>query len=202
MRWNGKCHSYLCSGKINAVAILRCLGAQGKQAFLIYLVQIVAIGFIGSVIGAAIGSLLQQFLPIIIKDLLPLAITTEISWPSIAQGIILGIVISFLFALLPLISIRNVSPLNTLRITFQPVPLFKDPLKWAVYITILLFVFGFSLLQLKNWQQATFFFSRCYSRFPGLGQHCCNPDMGSAAFFPVFMELLMASGVGKFIQAK
>lgn len=143
--------------KINAVAILRCLGAQGKQAFLIYLVQIVAIGFIGSVIGAAIGSLLQQFLPIIIKDLLPLAITTEISWPSIAQGIILGIVISFLFALLPLISIRNVSPLNTLRITFQRVPLFKDPLKWAVYITILLFVFGFSLLQLKSWQQATFF---------------------------------------------
>jgi len=143
--------------KINAVAIIRCLGAQGSQAFLIYLVQIVVIGFIGSVIGAVIGSIIQQFLPLILKDFLPITITTNLSWKSIGQGIIVGIVISFLFALLPLISIRNVSPLNTLRLTFQPLRLFKDRVKWGVYAAILLFVFGFSYLQLKSWQQAVFF---------------------------------------------
>ncbi|HVE61389.1 MAG TPA: ABC transporter permease, partial [Chitinophagaceae bacterium] len=37
--------------KILTVAILRCLGAQASQAFLIYLLQIVVIGFIGSIIG-------------------------------------------------------------------------------------------------------------------------------------------------------
>src|SRR5688572_21727469 len=42
--------------KINSVAILRCLGARGSQAFLIYLIQIVIIGFIGSVAGAALGT--------------------------------------------------------------------------------------------------------------------------------------------------
>jgi len=143
--------------KIGAVAILRCLGAQGRQAFLIYLLQIVVVGFIGSVMGAGLGTIIQQFLPLVLKDFLPVAISTAISWKAIAQGIALGIIISFLFALLPLISIRNVSPLNTLRLSIQPLSLFKDPVKWLVYGGILLFVFGFSYLQLNEWRKALFF---------------------------------------------
>ena len=143
--------------KINSVAILRCLGARGRQAFLIYLIQIVVIGFIGSIVGAALGTIIQQFLPYALKDFLPVAITTELSWKAIGQGLLLGIVISFLFALLPLISIRNVSPLNTLRLSFQSLRLFKDPVKWLVYLGILLFIFGFSYIQLNGLQQAIFF---------------------------------------------
>ena len=143
--------------KINAIAILRCLGAQGSQAFLIYLIQILAIGTIGSVVGAAVGTIIQQFLPLVLKDVLPIAIQTSISWISIGQGIAVGIIISLLFALLPLISIRNISPLNTLRITYQPPAFFRDPVKWLVYVLILLFVFGFSFLQLKSFKQALYF---------------------------------------------
>ncbi len=143
--------------KINSVAILRCLGARGSQAFLIYLIQIVVIGFLGSLVGAALGTIIQQFLPYALKDFLPVAITTELSWKAIGQGLLLGLVISFLFALLPLISIRNVSPLNTLRLSFQSLSLFKDPVKWLVYLAILLFIFGFSYIQLNGVQQAIFF---------------------------------------------
>ncbi len=144
--------------KVNAVAILRCLGAKGSQAFLIYLLQIVVIGFIGSVIGAILGTFLQQLLPYVLKDFLPVTITTGISWAAIGQGVLLGTAISFLFALLPLISIRNVSPLNTLRITVQPQRRFFDPLKWSVYVLIALFIFAFSYLQLGSWESALFFF--------------------------------------------
>jgi putative ABC transport system permease protein len=143
--------------KIGAVAILRCLGAQGRQAFVIYLAQIVVIGTIGSIIGAILGTVIQQFLPAVLKDFLPVAITTSVSWSAIAQGIGLGMIISALFALLPLISIRNVSPLNTLRLSFQPHNFLKDRLKWLVYALILLFVFGFSWLQLGSWDKALFF---------------------------------------------
>jgi putative ABC transport system permease protein len=143
--------------KISSVAILRCLGARGSQAFLIYLIQIVVIGFIGSLIGAALGTVIQQVLPIALKDFLPVTITTDLSWKAIGQGLLLGIVISFLFALLPLISIRNVSPLNTLRLSFQSLRLFKDPVKWLVYLAIMGFIFGFSYLQLGRVQQALFF---------------------------------------------
>ncbi|MEP7107564.1 MAG: FtsX-like permease family protein [Ferruginibacter sp.] len=143
--------------KISAIAILRCLGAKSSQAFLIYLLQIVLIGLVGSVIGAIAGTILQQLLPLVLKDFLPVAITTGLSWKAIGQGILLGVVISFLFALLPLITIRNISPLNTLRLAFQPRRMFKDPVKWLVYAAILLFIFGFSYGQLNSWQQAVFF---------------------------------------------
>ncbi len=142
--------------KISTVAILRCLGASGWQAFMIYLLQIVVIGLVGSVIGAFIGTIIQQFLPYVLKDFLPLEITTGISWPAIVQGLILGVVISFLFALLPLVSIRNVSPLNTLRVSFQHAKGF-DFVKWMVYLLILLFIFIFSYLQLNSISQALFF---------------------------------------------
>jgi putative ABC transport system permease protein len=143
--------------KINSVAILRCLGARGSQAFLIYLIQIVVIGFIGSLAGAVLGTIIQQVLPIALKDFLPVAIDPQLSWKAIGQGLLLGIVISFLFALLPLISIRNVSPLNTLRLSFQSLSLFKDPVKWLVYLAIMGFIFSFSYIQLKGVQQALFF---------------------------------------------
>lgn len=136
--------------KIRSVAILRCLGAKGSQAFLIYLIQIVVVGFIGSLAGAASGTIIQQFLPIAFKDFLPIKVTAEFSWTAIGQGILLGTVISFLFALLPLVSIRNISPLNTLRLSLQRFSLFKDPVKWLVYLAIILFVFGFSYLQIKE----------------------------------------------------
>ncbi|HLG39775.1 MAG TPA: FtsX-like permease family protein, partial [Chitinophagaceae bacterium] len=143
--------------KINSVAILRCLGARGRQAFLIFLIQIVVIGFIGSLIGAALGTIIQQVLPIALKDFLPVAIDPQLSWKAIGQGLLLGLVISFLFAVLPLISIRNVSPLNTLRLSFQSISLFKDPVKWLVYAAIMIFIFGFSYIQLNSTQKAIFF---------------------------------------------
>src|SRR5215204_2792135 len=136
--------------KIRSVAILRCLGAKGWQAFLIYLIQIVVVGFIGSLAGAALGTIIQQFLPIAFKDFLPIKIVPDFSWTAMGQGLLLGVVISFLFALLPLVSIRKISPLNTLRLSFQKFSLFKDPVKWLVYLLIILFIFGFSFLQIKE----------------------------------------------------
>ncbi len=143
--------------KINSIAVLRCLGAKASQSFLIYLIQIVGIGFIGSVVGATLGTVIQQFLPVVLKDFLPIKIANDISWTAIGTGVLLGLIISILFALLPLVSIRNVSPLNTLRLSFQSTNMYKDPLKWLVYILIVLFIFVFSSFQLKNWKQSLSF---------------------------------------------
>lgn len=139
--------------KINSIAILRCLGVKASQAFIIYLIQIISIGIIGSFTGALLGTIIQQFLPYIIKDFLPIDITTNISWKAIIQGIALGTIISILFALLPLIGIRKISPLNALRVSFEPHQTENNPLKWLVYGLILLFIFGFTYLQMNNWKQ-------------------------------------------------
>jgi putative ABC transport system permease protein len=143
--------------KLNTIALLRCLGVQAKQAFLIYLIQIVGVGFIGSLIGAALGTIIQQLLPIVLKDFLPVAFTLSISWISIGQGIILGVVISILFALLPLISVRNISPLNTLRMSFKESSFFRDPVQWVVYSLIVFFVFAFTWLNMGGFMKSVYF---------------------------------------------
>lgn len=143
--------------KISSIAILRCLGVKASQAFFIYLIQVTGIGLIGSVIGAAIGTAIQELLPTILKDFLPLQATMSISWLAISQGIILGLFISVLFALLPLVSVRNISPLYTLRLSFEPTRMVRDPLKWLLYGIILFFIAAFSRWQMHSWQKAIVF---------------------------------------------
>ncbi|PWU00665.1 MAG: ABC transporter permease [Bacteroidetes bacterium] len=143
--------------KINSIAILRCLGANSTQAFLIYLIQVAGIGLIGSIIGAMLGILVQEILPIVLKDFLPVETSLKISWISIGQGILLGLIISVLFALLPLISIRKISPLFTLRVTIEPVKFFNDRLAWILCALIFAFVLVFSKWQMHSWNQAMVF---------------------------------------------
>lgn len=143
--------------KVNSIAILRCIGIKASQAVFIYLIQIIGIGCIGSVTGAALGVVIQQFLPFILKDFLPVHISSAISWIAVLQGIALGIIISVLFALLPLLSIRKISPLNALRVPYEPQRSERDPLKWLVYLLIIIFVYAFTLVQMHNWKQALSF---------------------------------------------
>jgi putative ABC transport system permease protein len=143
--------------KVASIAVLRCLGVKASEAFLIFLIQIAGIGLIGSVLGAALGTIVQQVLPVILKDFLPFDISVSVSWLALGQGVVLGVIISVLFALLPLISIRNISPLNTLRSAFENVKTNRDPLRWLVYLLILGFMVGFSYLQLNSWAASAAF---------------------------------------------
>src|SRR5690606_10039547 len=144
--------------KISSIAILRCLGVSSNQAFLIFLVQIIGIGFIGSLLGAAMGVLIQQALPAVLADLLPVQVSNDLSWSAIVKGVSLGVFISILFALIPLIKIRNVSPLNTLRISYEDSDLTIRRQTGVIYLLIILFIGGFARTQLDNWMQ-TFAFT-------------------------------------------
>jgi putative ABC transport system permease protein len=186
--------------KISSIAILRCLGAKGMQAFLIYLIQIVGIGFIGSVIGALLGTAIQQFLPVVLKDFIPVQITTGISWAAVAQGIVLGIVISLLFALLPLISLRKVSPLNTLRISLEENNFSKDKARWIVYFLILLFVVVFTYLQLKTWKQAMFFTTGVLTAFLVLVAIATLLMWFVRRFFPSSLSYLWRQGLANLFR--
>ncbi len=140
-------HIYI-KDKLATVAILRTLGASGRQAFWIYLIQIIIMGLIGAAIGAAIGSLLQLAIPLVLADFLPLQnVSAEVSFTAIAQGIFTGLGIAVLFALLPLLAIRKTSPLRTLRASYEEPDSKRDPLAWLVYLLIFLFMFTFSWFQ-------------------------------------------------------
>ncbi|WDF67268.1 FtsX-like permease family protein [Sphingobacterium oryzagri] len=143
--------------KMVTVATLRCLGATSRKAFLIFFVQFAGIGLFAGIIGALLGTGIQYFLPIVMQDFLPVELSSAISWFSIAQGILLGFIIAVLFALLPLISLRRISPLNTLRVVSDSDKAPADPWRWFVVALIIVFLIGFSRLQLDDWVQTAYF---------------------------------------------
>ncbi|NEU69684.1 FtsX-like permease family protein [Spirosoma agri] len=143
--------------KITSVAILRTLGASGGQALLIYLVQTALMGLIGATVGAFVGSAIQLVLPQVFGRFLPVTVDTTLSAPAILGGIGTGLLISVLFALLPLLAIRNVSPLRTLRTSYEDDMSSRDPWRWLVYLLVIGFIVGFAYLQTKNLMLAVSF---------------------------------------------
>lgn len=136
--------------KLASVAVLRCLGVSSRDVLLIYLFEIIVMGLFGAVLGAILGTLLQYVLPAVFEDFLPVEVTVGISWISVGFGIITGLFVSVLFALLPLLKVRNVSPMATLRPEAGDSTLLKDPYRWAVIVGVVLFIWGFSFYLLKS----------------------------------------------------
>ena len=103
------------SRKIDTVAILRCLGASSEQVLAMYVVQAAAMGILGAVAGAALGVAIQFGLPLAVKDFLPVEVDVTLEPQAIITGVLIGGWIALIFALRPLLALRNVSPLQTLR---------------------------------------------------------------------------------------
>ena len=127
--------------KIQSIAILRCLGMKQEEAFMVYFVQMFFLGTLSVTIGVILGSFIQVLLPIVLKGFLPIEVNMTISWPSIIQGMIMGIAITTLFALGPLLSVRRISPLKTLRVSNDNEA--PDPLRWLIYGLIVLAIYAF-----------------------------------------------------------
>lgn len=143
--------------KRDEVAVLRCIGSTGWQAFNIYFIQIFFLGIIGSVLGAFLGVGIQQLIPIVFKDLLPVEVGFSISWLSVLQGVGLGAVVSVLFSMLPLISVRFVPPLTVLRADSEAIKVFSKT-KWLAIILIGLFPIAFAALQTRSLLTGGMFF--------------------------------------------
>ncbi|WP_232064749.1 ABC transporter permease [Rhodocytophaga rosea] len=140
--------------KISSVAVLRCLGASGWQTFFIFLIETIVMGLIGATLGAALGTGIQFLLPQVFQDFLPVEVELTVAWGAVLQGVGIGLGMAILFALLPLLSIRRISPLRTLRASYEEDTSARDPAKWLVYGLIVLFVGGFAYLQIKRWELA------------------------------------------------
>lgn len=101
--------------KIDTVAILRCLGASSGQVLTIYVAQAAAMGLLGAAAGAALGVAVQFALPRVMSDFLPVDVNVSLVPSAILSGIAVGGWIALIFSLRPLLSVRNISPLQTLR---------------------------------------------------------------------------------------
>lgn len=143
--------------RLPQVAVLRCLGAPLARTFAVYLAQAGALGAAGSLAGIALGAAIQFTLPVALASLLPFPLAIRFSWPAALQAGASGLGISLVFALLPLLAVRRVSPLAAIRAAFEPSHPARDPARWAVVGLIGLAVFGFAMLQTRRWWEGAGF---------------------------------------------
>jgi putative ABC transport system permease protein len=110
------------------------------------------------------------------------------------EGLVLGMIISVLFALAPLASIRKISPLQTIRMSYQP-DAKRDPLTWLVYILILVFITLFTRLQLRSWSQAMWFTLSVIIAFTLLTLMARTMMWSIRKFFPASWSYLWRQGL-------
>lgn len=130
--------------KYNSIALLRCIGLKSNDAFMVYFVQIMSLGLIGVVSGVIGGVFIQTLLPFVLKDFLPVQVNMGISTTAILQGFLIGMVITSMFSLVPLLSIRSVSPLRILRSSVEEkkssLPLLSIGLYMSIVFMLMLFM--------------------------------------------------------------
>lgn len=143
--------------KARAAALLRCIGARPSETVSVYLLQLLFLTVVCSAAGVGIGVLAQSYLPALLKDFLPVAPVIEIAPLGIAAGVVVGMTTAFLFALLPLISLRRIAPLMALRSSYDEEPRARDPLVLAIVFLIALLVTAFASATLGSWRQGLVF---------------------------------------------
>ena len=142
-------------GKVRTAAVLHCLGASSRQTLVIYLLQTLALGLIGAVGGALLGVLLQSMVPRFVGQSFALQINFTTEPAAIAQGLAVGLAVCVLFTLLPLLPIRRVPPLLTLRASeAEATDRRPDPALWIARIAL-----GLALIAFPWWQSGNIRFS-------------------------------------------
>jgi len=106
--------------KRSVVAVLRCLGARQRTVFAAYLLQASLLSFLGASLGVVIGFLVQGILPRVMSAMVPFEVPFTIDWASVAAGVGVGLLVAVLFAIVPLLTIRTSSPLQALRVDYEP----------------------------------------------------------------------------------
>ena len=100
--------------KIRSVAVLKCLGASGASVLAVSLVQILGLATTGSIVGLGMAAVALASIPMSMVE--SLGVTAVSMTPSAAvQGMAVGMLVSLLFALVPLLEIRQIKPLLLLR---------------------------------------------------------------------------------------
>jgi putative ABC transport system permease protein len=134
--------------KRKSIAVLKCLGATGSKVIAINLVQVLALGFVGSLLGIGIARVALHFISVYLADRLPLNVSYGLQFLAAAQGVGVGVLISLLFSALPLLRIRRIKPNVLLRDNADAAEgRSVDRLRWITAAAVAL-----GLLLLVSWQ--------------------------------------------------
>lgn len=143
--------------KRESIAALKCLGASGAAIVFAYLLQILSLGLLGSLFGAALARIALWLIRQNYVESLPAQMNYSLQPGAVLQGVLLGLAISALFSLLPLLKIRNIKPRLLLRDqTGEEMKRFDLP-TWAIGAFSLAGLLLLAIWQAGSWKVGLYF---------------------------------------------
>lgn len=96
--------------KLDSIAVMKCLGARSAQVIRIYTVQTLMLGLAGGILGAVLGVAVAAAFPGLIGRYFTIDVAS--SWDPLpgVQGIGIACLVTLLFTVPPLLSIRTIRP--------------------------------------------------------------------------------------------
>jgi putative ABC transport system permease protein len=96
--------------KMDSIAIMKCIGARSSQIIRIYVIQTLALGLAGGVLGIAAGLAIQRVFPLLLARYFELQPALKWDFVTAAQGLAVGLLATLLFTVPPLLNIRRIHP--------------------------------------------------------------------------------------------
>jgi len=136
--------------KMKSIAVLKCVGARSVQLLAIYVAQVVMLGLAGSLLGVALAAGVMAAIPGLLAGVTPgVEIDYSLTLPAVLQGLGIGMLVSLLFSLVPLLEVRHVKPSLLLRDEARS----RRPDAVQIIVTL---VVGAGLIGLTVWQAGSF----------------------------------------------
>lgn len=141
--------------RLRTIAILKCLGATSRRVLWIYVLQIGALALGGSLLGVGLASAALAAIP---REMAAQAASAAglagvrygLTASAVAQGVLVGLLVSMLFAIVPLVDVREVKPLLLLRHGLSARTRGLDPVRLAVIVAA-----SAALVLVAAWQAAS-----------------------------------------------
>lgn len=143
--------------KRKTIAVLKCLGADSRKVIFVYLLQILTLGFLGSLFGIFLAQATLWLVGWRFGAELPEKMSYTLQNSASLQGMVLGVLISLLFSLLPLLQIRQIKPSLLLRDTNNVQMRRLDWTKTLFALFTLGGILGIAVWQAGSWKVGTAF---------------------------------------------
>ncbi|MDG1928919.1 MAG: ABC transporter permease [Nitrospinaceae bacterium] len=146
--------------KLDTVAIMNCLGASSNTLLKVYLFQALLMGLAGSLLGVTLGFSLTYLLPSKMEGLINYQLIPTFYWLPALQSLLLGVAITLLFCLWPLLRAVKTRPLRLFRRNFEEEELTSGNRKdrWFAGLTLSLGLVAIICWQAESLKRGLVFF--------------------------------------------
>ena len=137
--------------KMKSIAVLKCVGARSVQLLAVYVAQVAVLGFAGSALGVGLAALAMRAIPSLLAGATPgVEIDYGLTLPAVLQGLGIGLLVSLLFSLVPLLDVRHVKPSLLLRDEARPRRV--DVTQITVTVLVVAGLVGLTVWQAGSWR--------------------------------------------------